>query len=186
MPLFALFIAQFLCDATEILNNATTTAVNDITTTNTTENDDMTKSIIVTTTTTLTTTTPSSTTSKSSSTSTSTTTVPPTITTPAVPSATTPTSPKTQEPKTAISEDELISTPKTPTAAVTCNKTTSLLSESQKFTTLMVFFGLPIGLLLVLVGTLSVALLLVTRKRMKLRKGTYLSESIPFVERVKA
>lgn len=72
-----------------------------------------------------------------------------------------------------------ITNPKISTTAVTCNKTTSLLSESQKFTTLMFFFGLPIGLLLVLVGTLSVALLLVTRKRMTLRKGVYLSETIP-------
>lgn len=87
--------------------------------------------------------------------------------------------PNTPSHTESISQSESITTPKIRTTAVTCNKTTSLLSESQKFTTLMFFFGLPIGLLLVLVGTLSVALLLVTRKRMTLRKGVYLSETIP-------
>lgn len=80
----------------------------------------------------------------------------------------------------SISKRPLVSitSPKISTTAVTCNKTTSLLSESQKFTTLMFFFGLPIGLLLVLVGTLSVALLLVTRKRMTLRKDEEKGEGI--------
>lgn len=97
-----------------------------------------------------------------------------------------PTSQKPSNSSRTTTPSKSDSNPKTSTAAVACNKTTSLLSESQKFTTLMVFFGLPIGLLLVLVGTLSVALLLVTRKRMKLRKGAYLSETTPFFERVKA
>lgn len=182
MPLFAVFIAQSLCQTTE--NNTAITEVNDTntatatTTTNTTttaENNDMNEAE----------TTKNHATTKSPSSSTLTSTIPTTTTkTPQTnPSTASQTSPK--DPHKTISKLVTNSTFKTSTAAVTCNKTTSLLSERQKFTTLMVFFGLPIGLLLVLVGTLSVALLLVTRKRMKLKKGMYLSEPIPFVEIVK-
>lgn len=179
MPLFAVFIAQSLCQTTE--NNTAITEVNDTntatatTTTNTTttaENNDMNEAE----------TTKNHATTKSPSSSTLTSTIPTTTTkTP----QTNPSTASPKDPHKTISKLVTNSTFKTSTAAVTCNKTTSLLSERQKFTTLMVFFGLPIGLLLVLVGTLSVALLLVTRKRMKLKKGMYLSEPIPFVEIVK-